>query len=159
LPSSPRWSVYDAQGDRFLINIREPACVAVLAADTTALAAQWPVSAAGPHGLDLDAQHRRAFVACDGGNVIALDLGTGREVAGVAIPGEPDATWYNADRSRLYLAIGRPGLLAVVDTQEMILAQTVATEADAHTTAFDRTRQLVYVFLPRTCRAAVYQET
>jgi hypothetical protein len=112
-----------------------------------------------PHGLDLDAQHRRAFVPCDGGNVIALDLETGREVAGVAIPGEPDATWYNADRSRLYLAVGRPGLLAVVDTQEMTPAQTVATEADAHTTAFDRTRQLVYVFLPRTCRAAVYQET
>ena len=158
LPGRPRWCVYDPDRDRFLVNIREPAGVAVLDAGTLAVRAQWPVGSAGPHGLDLDSRNGRAFVACDGGQVVALDLETGREIAAVAIPGEPDAIWYNADRSRLYVAIGRPGVVAVVDTQEMAIAQEVATEAGAHTTAFDRTRQLLYVFLPAACRAAVYEE-
>jgi DNA-binding beta-propeller fold protein YncE len=159
LPGKPRWCVYDPSTDRFLVNIRDPGCVAVLAADTAVVQARWPVSSAGPHGLDLDQEHRRAFVACDGGTVLAADLTTGREIGSVAIAGEPDAVWYNPDRSHLYVAIGRPGVIAVVDTREMALAQEVATEAGAHTSAFDRTRQLLYVFLPRTCRADVYGET
>jgi DNA-binding beta-propeller fold protein YncE len=159
LPGRPRWCVYDSAGDRFLVNIREPACVAVLAADTAAVRARWPVSSTGPHGLDLDPEHGRAFVACDGGRVATLDLKTGREVAGVAIAGEPDAIWYNVNRSLLYVAIGSPGVVDVVDTREMALAQEVATEVGAHTTAFDHNQQLLYVFLPRTRRAAVYAET
>lgn len=158
LPGRPRWCVYDPDRDRFLVNIRDPACVAVLDARTLTAVARWPVASAGPHGLDLDREHGRALVACDGGRVTALDLDSGREAAGVAIPGEPDAIWYNADRERLYVAIGRPGLIAVVDTREMAIAQELTTEAGAHTTAFDRSRQLLYVFLPGSCRAAVYRE-
>jgi len=155
LPGRPRWCVYDSRADRFLVNIREPACVAVLAADTVLSQTRWPVSSAGPHGLDLDTEQNRAFVACDGGMVFALDLETGRELAGVAIAGEPDAIWYNPDRSRLYVAIGHPGVIDVVDTGAMAVAQEFPTETGAHTTAFDRLRQLLYVFLPKSCQAAV----
>jgi DNA-binding beta-propeller fold protein YncE len=158
LPGRPRWCVYDPAGDQFLVNIRDPACVAVLAAETAAVRARWPVSAMGPHGLDLDQTRGRAFVACDGGRVATLDLKTGREVAGVAIAGEPDAIWYNDQRSLLYVAIGSPGVVDVVDTREMTLVQEVATEVGAHTTAFDSNRQLLYVFLPRSCGATVYEE-
>lgn len=158
LPGRPRWCVYDRRRDRFLVNIREPACVAVLDARTLATQARWPVASAGPHGLDLDPAHDRALVACDGGKAVALDLASGREIAAVAIPGEPDAIWYNADRERLYVAIGRPGLIAVIDTREMAVAQEIATEEGAHTTAFDNRRQVLYVFLPGSCRAAMYRE-
>ena len=158
LPGRPRWCVYDADRDRFLVNVREPACVAVLDAETAETRIRWPVSSPGPHGLDLDPARGRAFVACDGGKVLALDLETGRELAGVAIAGEPDAIWYNPGRSHLYVAIGQPGVLDVIDTARMAVVQEVATEAGAHTTAFDRTRQRLYVFLPRTGRAAVYEE-
>ena len=159
LPGRPRWCVYDARADRFLVNIREPACVVVLAAGTAALQGTWPVSSAGPHGLDLDSEHGRAFAACDGGQVLALDLTTGGELAGVAIAGVPDAIWYNAERARLYVAIREPGVVDVIDTQEMRLAEELPTERGAHTTAFDRNRQLLYVFLPNSSRAAVYEET
>jgi hypothetical protein len=40
----------------------------------------------------------------------------------------------------------------------MVLKERVTTEQGAHTTAFDATRQLLYVFLPGSCRAAVYEE-
>ncbi len=65
LPGRPRWCVYDPRGDRFLINIRDPACVVALTADSLATQATWTVRWAGPHGLDLDQGGSRAFVACD----------------------------------------------------------------------------------------------
>jgi DNA-binding beta-propeller fold protein YncE len=158
LPGRPRWCVYDASGDRFLVNIRDPAVVAALSADTAEENGRWPVRSAGPHGLDLDAAGGRAFVACDGGMAFALELATGREVGRAPLSGEPDAIWYHPDRRLLYVAIGSPGVIDVIDVAEMTVAQTLSTEEGAHTTAFDRPRNRLYVFLPRSCRAVEYEE-
>ncbi len=159
LPGRPRWCVYEQERDRFLVNIREPAHVALLSAEPFALTGRWQVSAAGPHGLDLDVETGRAFVACDAGAVLALDLATGRELAASPIAGAPDAIWCNARRGLLYVAIGNPGLVEVLDTTTMTPLGRLSTEAGAHTTAFDRVRQQLAVFLPGTCRAALYRET
>ena len=159
LPGRPRWCVYDAAADRFLVNIRDPACVAVVAGEPPGLVDRWPVSSAGPHGLDLEVTGGRAFVAADGGAVSVLDLSTGREVASVPIGGEPDAIWYNPLRRVLYVAIGKPGLVDVIDTVAMRRCEQVTTEEGAHTTAFDWPRQRLIVFLPGTCGAAIYEET
>jgi DNA-binding beta-propeller fold protein YncE len=159
LPGRPRWCVYDQEYDRFLVNIREPACIALLTAEPFALSGRWPSSAAGPHGLDLDVESGRAFVACDAGVALALDLATGRELTACPIAGAPDAIWYNADRRLLYVAIGDPGLVDVIDTATMTGQEQIPTEAGAHTTAFDQTRQQLAVFLPHSCSAALYQES
>jgi hypothetical protein len=98
------------------------------------------------------------FVACDGGVLVALDLDTGREIRRTAIAGEPDVVWCNPSRNRIYVAIGKPGLVEAIDSRFLTPIEKVPTEEGAHTTAFDQTRQRLYVFLPRTCRAAVYEE-
>ncbi len=158
LPGRPRWAVYDAERDRFLVNIRDPAIVLALAGKDGGRMEAWPVSSDGPHGLDIDLAVGKAFVASDDGMVVALDLATGREIARSPIAGEPDVVWYNPSRHRLYVAIGKPGLIEVIDTRFLRPIEKVVTEEGAHTTAFDRVRQRLYVFLPRTCRAAVYEE-
>lgn len=164
LPGRPRWAVYHQVADRFLVNIREPACVAVLSTDPFSLAGQFPVWSPGPHGLDLDQEGRRAFVACDGGTVVTLDLASGREQARVAIAGPPDAIWHNHRLGRLYVAIAHlgtieeaPGVITVVNTQSMTVEEQIPTETGAHTTTYDALRQRLYVFLP-SCRVAVYEE-
>jgi len=157
LPGRPRWCVYDRTRDRFVVNIREPACVVLLDGRTCEEQGRWPISAAGPHGLDLDLSRGRAFVACDRGVVAALDLATGRERATAEIAGEPDVIWHNEAHRRLYVAIGRPGVIDVIDTEAMRRVGQIATEQGAHTTAFDPVRHRLYVFLPRSCRAAVYE--
>jgi DNA-binding beta-propeller fold protein YncE len=159
LPGRPRWCVYDRARARFLLNIREPACVAVVSATTGEQTGLWPVSGMGPHGLDLDVDEGRAFVACDAGVVVALDLETGRELGQVAIAGAPDAIWCNAARDRLYVAIEDPGVVDVINTRSLTLEEEIATEPGAHTTAFDPDRQRLYVFLPVSCRVAVYSES
>jgi DNA-binding beta-propeller fold protein YncE len=158
LPGRPRWAVYHQRSGHFLVNIREPACVAVLSADPFALVERFPIASSGPHGLDLDQTGRQAFVACDGGAVVTLDLASGRELAQVPIAGLPDAIWHNHRLDRLYVAIPGPGVIDVVNTESMRVEEQLATEAGAHTTAYDALRQRLYVFLP-SCRAAVYEES
>jgi YVTN family beta-propeller protein len=157
LPGRPRWAVYSQTGDRFFVNIREPAVVAVLSASSFELIGQFPVSGVGPHGLDLDQEGRRAFVACDGDIVVSLDTSTGIELARVAIAGAPDAIWHNHHLRRLYVAIEDPGVIDVVNTETMTVEEQITTEAGTHTTAYDARRQRLYVFLP-SCRVAVYEE-
>jgi DNA-binding beta-propeller fold protein YncE len=158
LAGRPRWCVYDAPRDRFLVNVQRPACVALVDAATGAVAGAIPVSAVGPHGLDQDLVRGRAFVACDEGVVVVLDIAAEREVGRVPIAGAPDVTWSNAARDRLYVAIGQPGVVDVIDCATLRLVERVPTEPDAHTTAFDAQRQRLYVFLPRRGAAAVYAE-
>jgi YVTN family beta-propeller protein len=158
LPGRPRWAMYSQTGDRFFVNIREPAVVAVLSASSFELIGQFPVSGVGPHGLDLDQEGRRAFVACDGGTVASLDTSKGLELAWVPIAGAPDAIWHNHRMGRLYVAIKDPGVIDVVNTETMTVEEQVPTEAGAHTAAYDARRQRLYVFLP-SCRVAVYEES
>jgi DNA-binding beta-propeller fold protein YncE len=160
LVGRPRWCIYDQSRDQFLVNIREPACVATLTAKPPILqTALLSISAEGPHGLDIDEESGLAFVACDGGAVAELDLkGAPRETRRVSIAGEPDVIWHNSLQHRLYCAIAKPAVVDVIDTKTMTLIQEVQTELGTHTLAFDNIRQRLYVFLPESCRAAIYQE-
>ena len=157
LRGRPRWCQYDPQGDQFLVNISDPPGVSVLNPETLTALSFLPISIEGPHGLELGTASR-AFVACDGKALIVLDLRTGSELKAIPITGSPDVIWYNPRRERLYIAIGKPGVIDVIDTVSMTTAEKVQTEERAHTLAFDRLRQRLYVFLPDSCRAGVYLE-
>lgn len=161
LPGRPRWCVYDAARQRFLVNIREPACVAILDARGGDLLECWPIPSGGPHGLDVDTANDVAFVACDGGHVVRVELADGRVTGQIGIAGVPDALWYNRRQACLYVAIGDPGVVQVIDvsdTRTMRVIQTLITERGAHTTAFDAQRHILYVFLPVSCQVGMYVE-
>lgn len=158
LPGRPRWCAYDAARRRFLVNIREPACVAIVDTEGSGILHSWTMSSAGPHGMDLDTAHDQAFVACDGGQVLRVSLEDGRITGQVGIAGVPDALWCNGKLAHIYVAIGNPGVVQVIDAHTMDVLQTLVTERGAHTTAFDTQRQSLYVFLPTSCQAGVYVE-
>jgi hypothetical protein len=88
--------------------------------------------------------------------MVCLSSVDGKELAKVAIAGVPDAIWFNAAASSLYVAIAHPGVLEVVDTNQMAIAETIQTEPGAQTTAFDVRRQALFVFKPVSCSAAAY---
>ncbi len=158
LPGRPRWCKYSQRTNSFWINIQKPAELLSLEPQTAQIHKVFPVSVDGPHGLDIDENEGRAYVACDGKAIVVLGLHTGTELDVVQIPGEPDVVWFNRSRRRLYCAIGRPGVVDVIDANTMRLDQEIETEEGAHTLTFDETRQKLYVFLPRSCRVAVYRE-
>ena len=159
LTGMPRWCAYSSEENLFLVNIREPAGVAILDPENMTQKAFLPISTAGPHGLDIDAKSGIAYVACDAGAVVVLDISTGRELAVIPIEDGPDVVWLNSKKHRLYCAVGKPGIIEVIDTLKAVVDEKINTEEGAHTLAFDEKRQRLYAFLPRTCRAAIYKET
>ena len=159
LPGRPRWCLYDAARDRYWVNIADPPMVVGLRGADLQKEVEFSVDAAGPHGLALDETTARLLVACDAGRLLALERDTGRVVGECALAGPPDVVWLNAQRRRLYVAIGEPGCVQAVDLDTYDIVEEIVTEQGAHTLAFDDRRQLLYVFLPKTGQAAVYEET
>jgi hypothetical protein len=100
LPGRPRWAAHDDGQRRFLINISDPACVAVID-ESGELVTTWPVDAAGPHGMALDQSTKAAFIACDNAELITLNLVSGAEISRLTIAGPPDVLWYNPSKSAL----------------------------------------------------------
>ena len=159
VPGRTRWAVFDAETGWFYVNIADPPLIVIVeSANLSHVARTFPVSAAGPHGLDLDAATRRLFCACDGKVLVALDARSGIELARAELGGVLDVIFFNRNRRHLYVAIGEPGLIEVFETEGMRCVEAVRTEAGAHTLGFDQVENRVYAFLPDTHRALVFQD-
>ncbi len=159
VPGRTRWTVFDPDTGSFYVNIADPPQIVIIeSANPDHVARTFPVAAVGPHGLDLDPATRRLFCACDGKVLVALDAGSGIELARAALAGVPDVIFFNRDRRHLYVAIGDPGLIEVFETSGMQRIEVIRTEAGAHTLGFDPARHTVYAFLPGSHRALVFQD-
>jgi DNA-binding beta-propeller fold protein YncE len=154
-----RWTVYDPVADAFHVNIAAPAQIVVVgAADPVRAQRVVSIPQAGPHGLDIDADRRRLFCACDAGVLLEVHADTGDILVGESIAGVPDVVFFNKRLQRLYVAIGDPGVIEVFDTAPLRRHEIVATEVGAHTLSFDARRDIVCAFLPGSHRAAVYRD-
>jgi DNA-binding beta-propeller fold protein YncE len=159
VPGRTRWSIYDEAREMFFVNIASPArIIAIDARDPAKISKEYEVPAAGPHGLDLDRANGRLLCACDAGVLLAIDAASGRVLGDVALSGVPDVVFLHPQLGLLYVAIGDPGVIDVIDIHAMRRTEVVSTEAGAHTLALDRKRNKVYAFLPRSHRAAVFVE-
>src|SRR5215471_7325563 len=157
VPGRTRWAVYDAGLDRFFVNIADPARIVAVAGEAPdRIAETYTVPARGPHGLDIDVESGRLFCACDDGQLVAMEATTGRVLGTIALSGAPDVIFLDGGLGRLYVALGEPGVVDVIDIRGMQRLETVATEPGAHTTALDSRTHHLYVFLPGTHRAAVF---
>jgi hypothetical protein len=160
VPGRTRWAVYSPAIETFFINIASPArIVAIDARDPTRVSKEHQIPAEGPHGLDLDPATCRLFCACDAGILFAIDATSGRVLGDVTLSGAPDVIFLNPRTGHLYVAIGDPGVIDVIDIAAMRREEVVATEPGAHTLALDRKRSKVYAFLPRSHRTAVFVDT
>jgi DNA-binding beta-propeller fold protein YncE len=97
--------------------------------------------------------------ACDAGVLVAIDAVSGRALGDVPLSGTPDVIFLHPQSERLYVAVGDPGVIDVIDIGTMRSEEVVATEAGAHTLALDRKRNKIYAFLPQSHRAAVLVDT
>jgi DNA-binding beta-propeller fold protein YncE len=144
----------------FFVNIAFPARIVVIdARDPTRISKEYEVPAAGPHGLELDPVKGRLLCACDAGVLLAIDAASGRVLGDIPLSGAPDVIFLHPQSGHLYVAIGDPGVMDVIDIGTMRCAEVVPTEAGAHTLALDRKRSKVYSFLPQSHRAAVFVDT
>ena len=160
VPGRTRWAIYDAAREMFFVNIASPARIVVIdARDPTKIATEYEIPAAGPHGLDLDAAKGRLLCACDAGALFAIEAASGRVLGHVPLSGSPDVIFLHQQSGRLYVAIGDPGVVDVIDIGTKRCKEVVPTEAGAHTLALDRERNKIYSFLPQSHRAAIFVDT
>ncbi len=159
LPGRPRWCRYSTFLHSFVIVIKEPAGYIILNPRNGELGKLITVKAQGPHGVDLSADGREAYIACDSGVVVAMDLEKGAETCRAKIQGEPDVAWLNPRRKFLYCALEKPGSIVSIDLVEMKVVQELKTEEGAGTLAFDASRQRLYSFQPKSIKAACYIES
>ena len=160
VPGRTRWAIYDAAREMFFVNIASPARIVVIdARDPIKISTEYEIPAAGPHGLDLDPAKGRLLCACDSGALFAIDATSGRVLGNVPLSGSTDVIFLHQQSARLYVAIGDPGIIDVIDIGTMRCDEVVPTEAGAHTLALDRKRHKIYSFLPQSHRAAVFVDT
>ena len=160
VPGRTRWTIYDDARETFFVNIASPACIiAISARQPDKISSTYEIPAEGPHGLDFDPATGRLFCACDAGVLVAVDAASGRVLGDVPLSGTPDVIFLHPQSGRLYVAIGDPGVIDVIDITKMRRLEVVPTEAGAHTLALDRKRSKVYAFLPQSHRAAVFEDT
>ncbi len=148
-PGRTRWAIFHPPTDAFYVNIAAPASViAIRAGELDRISRTYPIPAMGPHGLEQDPRGDLLYCACDAGVLVALDLDRGSPRVVARLSGPPDVLWLNRARSRLYAAIGEPGLVDVFDLDPFRPSEKVVTAADAHTLTVDERRDEVHVFLP-----------
>ena len=153
LPGRPRWAAYDAASDIVYANIRDPALIVRIDPADTAIVGSIDVPAAGPHGLWIDGD--RIYCAADAAELVVIHRDSGSVLASLPLPGVPDVVWLDARGNRVYVAVGDPGTVTVVDSASLTEIETVTTEFGAHTLAWEPTGETLYVFCPESCGVAL----
>ena len=156
LPGRPRWAVYDAVTEHIYANVQKPAQIVVLSAKDLKIARAFNVPTAGPHGLAICDE--RLFCAADGGALVSMDRDSGAVLGSITLPGEPDVVMHDPALARLYVAIGSPGVVSVIDEQRLETLEEVQTEFGAHTIGWNPDTRTLYAFLPASGGAAVFAE-
>jgi len=159
MPGRTRWAVYDPEQGLFFVNIADPAQIVVIDPATPGRVVRvFDVPAQGPHGLELDSSTHRLLCACDEGKLVSLDARSGKTLGTLDLSGPPDVVFLNHEPARLYVAIGEPGVIDVIDIAAWKRIEVTPTERGAHTIALDEGSHRVYAFLPRTHRASVFED-
>ncbi|MDQ2911935.1 MAG: hypothetical protein M3T56_01610 [Chloroflexota bacterium] len=160
LPGRPRWAVFDGSTRAVYANIAEPAAIVVIDADRLAIRQSIAVPAAGPHGLAIVPHEGGASLWCaaDAGVLAVLDRDSGDVRATLPLAGVPDVVMYDRDLGRLFVAVGKPGVVAVFDAATRTHWETVPTEEGAHTIGWDPGSRRLFAFQPKSCGVAIYED-
>lgn len=158
LPGRPRWAVFDRSSDSVYVNIQSPPVILRIDAAALLESGRIEVGADGPHGLWL--ARGRMFCAADAGELVVIDpfVNGWRVTKRLPLRGAPDVVMHDDRTQRLYVAIGSPGVVTVIDTQGLTEVETIETELGAHTIGWDPATAQLYVFAPQRGGALVFSE-
>jgi hypothetical protein len=153
LPGPPEGLQIDAGRARLYVNTHKPAQVTVVDLKTHKVAAEYKLkSAESNFPMALDVEGERIFVGCRKKPcIIALDAGSGAEIATIPIPGDTDDLFFDAKNKRLYAACGE-GSIAVVrqrGDKELEVVESIPTAKLARTGLFDAKSGHLYIVVPR----------
>lgn len=146
---------YDAASGNVLADVQSRDDIAVIDPLSNRVVRRVALSGCDhPHGLNIDAPRRLAFVACDGNaQLLTLDLKTMKVTGRMPVGSSPDVLSFDKSSRRLYVAAesGVVTIAAERGRRLVKLGQGLLAE-NAHTVAVDPATHLVYFPLERGSR-------
>jgi hypothetical protein len=97
---------YDPVARKVYVNLQDQDILAVIDPATDEVVSRYPVGRCkGNHGMALDPERHRAFLACEGNELMAVfDLDKHAPIAFLPLPGGPDVIKFDAGLGRIYVA-------------------------------------------------------
>lgn len=97
---------YDAVARKVYLNLQDQNIFAVIDPATDQVVGRYPVGRCrGNHGMALDAEHHRAFLSCEGNNLMTVfDLDKHEPIAYLGMAADPDVIKFDPGLKRIYAA-------------------------------------------------------
>ena len=139
---------YDPVARKVYVNLQDKNTFAVIDPATDEVVARYPVGRCdGNHGMALDPEHHRAFLSCEGNELMTVfDLDKHEPIAFLKMPGGPDVIKFDPGLGRIYVAC-YSGAIAVFhqdDPDHYRKLEDFRVQHAVHTLAVDLKTHRVY---------------
>lgn len=139
---------YDPVARKVYLNLQDQNIFAVIDPATDTVVGRYPVGKCeGNHGMALDPEHHRAFLSCEGNEMMTVfDLDKHTAIAFLKMPGGPDVIKFDPGLSRIYVAC-YSGAIAVFhqdDADHYRKVEDFRVQHAVHTLAVDLKTHRVY---------------
>jgi YVTN family beta-propeller protein len=139
---------YDPVARKVYVNLQDRDTLAVIDPATDTVIARYPVNGCrGNHGMALDPQHHRAFLACQGNDVLTVfDLDAHHAIAQLPMAKGSDVVWFDPGLRRIYVACssGAISVFLMEDPGHLRKLADVEVEPKVHSLAVDPRTHRVY---------------
>jgi DNA-binding beta-propeller fold protein YncE len=139
---------YDPVARKVYVNLQDKNVLAVIDPATDTVVARYPIQGCrGNHGMALDPEHHRAFLACEGNDVLTVfNLDTHQAIAHLPMAKGADVVQFDPGLGRIYVACAS-GAISVFqedDPDHFRKLEDVAVEPKVHSLAVDVQTHRVY---------------
>lgn len=96
---------YDPVARKVYVNLQDQNLLAVIDPSTDKVVGRYPVGCKGNHGMALDPENHRAFLQCEGNNMMTVfDLDAHKPIAHLPTPAGGDVVKFDPGLKRIYVA-------------------------------------------------------
>src|SRR5438874_6044089 len=139
---------YDPVARKVYVNLQDQNIFAVIDPATDEVVGRYPVGKCkGNHGMALDSEHHRAFLSCEGNELMTVfDLGKNAHIAFLPLAGGPDVIKFDPGLQRIYVACysGAISVFHEDDADHYSKLEDFRVQHAVHTVAVDQKTHRLY---------------
>src|SRR5258707_3890346 len=139
---------YDPVAKKVYVNLQDKNIFAVIDPSTDEVVGRYPVGRCkGNHGMTLDPEHHRAFLSCEGNDLMTVfNLDTHQPIAFLPMAGGPDVIKFDSGLKRIYVACssGAISVFQMDDPDHYRKLEDFPVQKRVHSLAVDTSTHRVY---------------
>jgi YVTN family beta-propeller protein len=139
---------YDPVAQKIYVNLQDSNILAVIDPATDEVIARYPVGRCnGNHGMTLDPEHHRAFLSCEGNDLMTVfNLDTHQPIVFLPMAGGPDVIKFDPGLKRIYVACssGAISIFQMDDPDHYHKLEDFPVQKKVHSLAVDLETHRVY---------------